>query len=41
MHGRVFFGGGVGGLLEALLVMSTFSQKERRVLTRKRRKMSN
>ena len=31
----------VGGLLETLWVMSTFLQKERRVLTRKRTKMSN
>ena len=30
----------VGGLLETLQVMSTFIQKERRVLTRKRTKMS-
>ena len=42
MHARVFFfGGGAGVLLETLQVMSTFLQKERRVLTRKRTKMSN
>ena len=37
MHARVIFLG-VGGLLETLQVMSTFLQKERRVLTRKERK---
>ena len=31
----------VGGLLETLQVKSTFLQKERGVLTRKRTKMSN
>ena len=40
MHARVIFWG-VGGLLETLSVMSTFLQKERGVLTRKRTKMSN
>ena len=40
MHARIIFWG-VGGLLETLYVMSTFLQKERRVLTRKRRKMPN
>ena len=39
MQARVIFLA-VGGLLETLSVMSTFIQKERRVLTRKRTKMS-
>ena len=39
MHARVI-SVGVGGLIETLKAMSTFSQKER-VLTRKGTKMSN
>ena len=40
MHARVIFWG-VDGLIETLKVISTFLEQERRVLTRKRTKMSN
>ena len=40
MHAKVTFWA-VGGLLETFYVMSTLLQRERRVLTRQRAKMSN
>ena len=40
MHAKVIFLA-VGGLLETFYVMSTLLQRERRVLTRQRAKMSN